>query len=165
MFVFLKSNTLKIVVKPPVVNPVQVLRIRWTVTTVLSMFWSRVCPNTSMSFSRCSHRKLETSEGLGWIMSPTPFNHHIKPTGVLLYCAIYLTPLIFNMLCKFNWSLTRLFLMEPWSMARCVSSRRMQDLALVICLSGASDLWWALPNMCPVRVWSATLYTDERSIS
>lgn len=58
-------------------------------------------------------------------------------------------------------ALTLWFLMAPWSMARCVNSRRMQDWAYVICLSGASDLWRASPNMCPVRVWSVTLYTHE----
>lgn len=58
-------------------------------------------------------------------------------------------------------NLTLWFVAAPWSMARCVNSLRMLDWAKLICLSGASDLRWASPNVCPVRVWSLMLETHE----
>lgn len=65
-------------------------------------------------------------------------------------------------LCK---RLTLWFLMDPWSIARCVSSRRMQDWAQVICLSGASDLCSASPSMWPVRVWSLPLERRKTNLT
>lgn len=121
-----RSSMMNVVGKSPV-NSVQLLIIKWTTTAVLSMFWSSACPKEFMSFSRWFHRKLKTSAVLGWIMSPTPYNK--KTQQYCYYNGFFSILVLCQIWCRFSWSLTLWFLVAPWSMARCVNSRRMQDWA------------------------------------
>ena len=82
---------------------------------------------------------------------------------IILHNVVFSVPTICHIWCSFSWSLTLWFFMAPWSMARWVNSRRTQHWAVGSCLSGASDLWWASPSMCPVRVRSLTLHTHTHT--